>query len=491
MSALKVRLLVIAVVLAGSACTDTATPASEPGTYVVGVREPASLLPARLTDLTGQLIAGALWTPLTTHDPETHEVKPLAALSVTSPDQVVWTIKLRPGVRFHDGSAVTARSYTGAWQAAIAERWPGASVLTDVMGAKDMRGVDDLTIELVLARPFTQLPLVLSSLALLPLPDSVLASRDWAGFGAKPIGTGPYRLDGQWRDGVRLVRFEGYQGYARGNAREIVVRLVNDPGSQYEQVRAGTLDLASAVPGSRHDAMRTDFGNRHVVVPLPEATYLRFPLSDARFRDPAVRHAVALAVDRAALEAGPLDRQVDPARSLLPPSVALPQRSAVCRPCNHDAAAAKSLLGQVEGFAGPVNVYHDAAQQPWVGALVAQLRDALGLDVVAKPLGEGQDPDGLVVVSRPLFTPSPREPMVGIPGYAPAGFAELLAAADAATELAERDQLYRVAENQLLRDLPLVPLWSRHAHAVWSERIRVGPFDPVRILDLGAVDVAG
>jgi oligopeptide transport system substrate-binding protein len=486
--ALKVRLLAVTLVLIAPACTDTASPAPEPGTFVVGVREPASLLPARVVDLTGQLVTGALWTPLTVHDPATQQVEPAAAVSFTSPDQVVWTIKLQPGMQFHDGSAVTARSYTGAWQAAIAERWPGATVLTDVLGAKEMRAVDELTIELVLARPFVQVPLVLGATALFPLPDSVLASRDWAGFGAEPVGTGPYRLAGPWRDGVRLTRFDGYLGDAPGKAREITVRVLDD---QYDQVRAGTLDLATAVPGSRHEAVASEFADRHAEWPLPELTYLGFPSTDPRFRDPAVRHAVALAVDRAALEAGPLDRQVDPARSLLPPSVALPGRSAVCRPCNHDPEAAKSLLRQVEGFTGPVHVYHRPGQESWAQALAQQLRGALGVEVDARPEPNGPALDGPVLITRPLFSPSPREPMTGIPGYAPNGFADLLASADATADPAGRDQLYRVAENQILRDLPVVPLWSRHAHAVWSDRIRVERPDPVRGLDLATVEVHG
>ncbi|HEU5470677.1 MAG TPA: ABC transporter substrate-binding protein [Actinophytocola sp.] len=488
---LKVRLLAVTLVLTAAACTDAAAPEPEPGTFVVGVREPVSLLPARVVDVPGQLVTAALWTPLTVRDPGAQEVKPAAAVSVTSPDQVTWTVKLQPGMRFHDGSAVTARSYTGAWQAAVAERWPGAAVLTDVLAAKDMRAVDDLTIELFLARPFTQVPMVLGATALFPLPDKVLATRDWAGFGREPVGTGPYRLSGPWQDGVRLVRFDGYLGDAPGKAREIIVRVLDD---QYDQVRAGTVDLATAVPGGRHEAMGTEFADRHAEWPLPELTYLSFPLADQRFRDPVVRHAFALAVDRAALEAGPLDRQVDPARSLLPPSVALPARSGVCRPCNHDPEAAKSLLRQVEGFTGPVHVYHAAGQETLARAVAEQLGGTLALDVDARPVPDGRAPDtldGPFVGSRPLFSPSPREPMTGIAGYAPDGFAELLATADAAADPAGRDQLYRVAENQILRDLPVVPLFSRHAHTVWSERLRVSRPDPARALELAAVEVTG
>jgi oligopeptide transport system substrate-binding protein len=488
----SLKVVVLAAALAGAGCTGTEAPA--PGTFVVGVREPASLLPARVVDLPGRMLTGALWTPLTSHDPETHEVRSLAAATVTSPDQLVWTIRLRPGMRFHDGSEVTARSYVGAWKAALTEHWPGAAVLTDVLRAKDMRAVDGTTIELVLDRPFAQVPLVLGASALFPLPESVLASRDWAGFARAPVGNGPYRMAQPWHDGATLVRADGFQPGASGTAKEITIRVVDDAKAQYDQVRGGTLDLATAVPGADHEAMRSELAGRHVEWPLPEVTYLGFPLWDKRFQDPAIRHAITFAVDRAALEAGPLDRQVDPARSLLPPSVAIAQRSAQCRPCNHDPGAARSLLNQVAGLTGPVSIYHETGQEAWIRPLVEQLRRGLGLDFVARHIEAGRDPrtlDGPFVLARTLFSASPREPMTGIPGYTSASFAELLDSADAATNPAESGQLYRVAENQLLRDLPMAPLWSRHGHAVWSGRIRIGRTDPIRGIELAAVEFTG
>ena len=454
----------------------------------MGVAEPASLLPGAVVDLPGRMITGALWTPLVTYDADKQQVTPLAAAGISSPDQVVWTIRLRPGMRFHDGSPVTAASYVGAWQAGIAEHWPGAGVLTDVLRAKDMRAVDDTTISLTLSRPFGQAPLVLGSTALLPLPASVLASHDWSTFATHPIGNGPYRLAEPWQPGhgARLTRADTYQGPNPGHARDIDLRVVGDAATQ---VRSGTLDLATFVPGASHDAIQRDFPGRHLTWPLPSLTYLSFPLSDSRFSDPVNRHANALAVDRAALEAGPLDHQVDVARSLLPPYVALAQRPGPCRPCNTDAAAAKALLAQSGSLTGPVTLY--APGSPAASALADQLHRALGLDVTTHPPGPGQPADGPALVTRTLFSPSPREPMTNLPGYSVPAFDDLLATADAATTPEESGQLYRLAENQVLRDLPVIPLWSAHGHAVWGSRISGVRVDPFREIELELIEIQG
>ncbi|WP_069161448.1 ABC transporter substrate-binding protein [Nocardia altamirensis] len=478
-----------ALLLGIAGCATTPEPPT-PGVLTVGVRDPASLLPADLRDQTGQLLVGALWTPLLDYDAATGQRTPRAAESVTSADQMTWEIKLRADGQFHDGTPVTAKSYVDTWRTVAGERWAGSGALTEVLRAKEISAPDDYTIRIVLDRPFGQVPAVLAAPALLPLPASVLASRDWTGFSANPIGNGPFRMAEPWHSGSggRLVRV----GEAAGKAREIRLR-VGDPTAQYDQVEAGSLDLATEVPDGRHDAMHHDFADRHAMWPLPEADYLVFPVSDKRFEDAAARHAFAMAVDRAAMAAGPLAHQVDPARSMLSPGVAPGERSGTCRPCTHDEAAAKSLLGQVD-FTGPVTMYFDARQERWAAPFAHQIRTALAVDLTARPRegAANETVDGPFLTTRSLSTAGPHELLTALAktaGYTDEGFAQLLAAADAAGSAAESAQLYRLTENQLLRDLPIVPLWSGHGHAVWTQRVRDVTATPMRGIDLASISV--
>ncbi|MBB4689422.1 peptide ABC transporter substrate-binding protein [Amycolatopsis jiangsuensis] len=473
--------LAVAVIALGGC---SAQEPARPGALAVGLVEPGTLLPADVDDPAGLLVTGALWTPLADYDPVSGRVTPRAAASITSPDRVTWTVKLRAGGRFHDGSPVTAKSYVDTWRTIAGEHWAATPVLTESLRAKDISAPDDATIRITLDRPANQVPAWLSAPGLAPLPASVLASGDWTGFARHPVGNGPFRLDGDWQPGTggTLRRVPP----SAGHPDEVDLR-VGDPVEQYDAVRDGDLDLTTSVPGERHDAMHADFTDRHLMWALPRAGYLVFPASATRFADATVRHSLALGADRGALANGPLAHQADPAKALLPPSSAPGERTGTCRPCTFDPAAAQSLLGQAR-FTGPVPLYSDLGGDGWTRTLASGLARTLGVPVTAKQRPSAGPVDGPSTVELKLVSPSPADvlgELAELAGYSDAGFTGDLAAAEAAATPQEAGQLYRVAENQALRDLPAIPLWTGHGHAVWGPRVH-----DVRATPFGGVDLA-
>ncbi len=469
-------LLAAALVVAG--CTESG---ESPGPDVlrVGLPAPATLLPADVRDQPGRLLTGALWTPLGDYDPATGKMTPRAADSVTSTDRTTWTVKLKDGGKFHDGTPVTAKSYVDTWAAIGAEHWQASRVVKDLLRAKEITAPDPLTVRIVLDRPSGQIPALLSSPALVPLPESALKSRDWAGFALHPVGNGPFRLDGAWQpSGGKLVRVAD----APGKARAIELK-VGDAATQYDEVKAGKLDLSTVVPGDRHEAMHADFAQRHVMWALPGVAYLGFPLTAPQFSDATVRHGFTLGIDRAALEAGVLAKQADPAKSLLPPAVAPGERSSTCRPCTFDAGAGKSLLTQAEFPATPVHFGQSPVK--WLRPLAEQASAAVGVPLAAEP---GTGP---FAIDLNIVTPSPQEVLAEIvkaTGYQSDGFADLLKSAEE-TDAADSGEAYRLVENQLLRDLPVAPLWSGHGHAVWAERAGEVKATTFGSVDLSAISV--
>ncbi|RSM90405.1 peptide ABC transporter substrate-binding protein [Kibdelosporangium aridum] len=433
-------LLAAALVITGCSSTPEPVPAQEPGLLTVGIGEPA-FGPAR-----DRMISNALYTPLIDYDPATGKITPRAAESVTgSADQVTWTIKLRPST-YHDGAPVTANSYVDAWTKLAEQPVP----------VDRIEPVDQLTIRLTTKSPASYVPAFLASWRALPVRD-----------GKELLGNGPFRLDGQWDNGKggRLVRINPIGT----KAQRIDLKVYRDLGVAFDEVKAGKLDLVVDFPGSRHHAMHQDFAARHVIWPKPTASYLEF---SPEITDPAARYAIALSINRKAVTEGPLDNQFDPATRLFAPAIAPGETSGVCRACNFDAATAKTLREQA-GLAGVNLTEGDPAQ---LKAVIDQVSANLRL-----PTGAGP---AVVLRQLDFALDSPHELVKNLNMAAVKPFVDAAAASGDAAVQAEN---YRLVENEILRELPVAPLWTKHGHAVWAERVRDVTANAAHDVDLTAV----
>jgi oligopeptide transport system substrate-binding protein len=475
----------------------------------VGAVPAATLIPGDVRDMTGRMIAGAVWTGLVAYDPRTGAPVNAAAESVTSDDRKVWTVKLGAGGRFQDGSPVTAGSFTGAWSAVLREGWSGARLLTEVAhikGAKQVAGakgakagsdrvdglkvVDDRTFTVTLERPLNGFPALLGDPAFFPLPESVLRSRDWASFGRRPLGNGPYRIRSTGPAETVLER---------PGARTIVVKAMA-AAKQYSAVRAGDLDIATAVPPDKHGSMEADFRNRHLAPPGRSMTYLAFPEWDERYAEPSVRQALSLAIDRSAVSEGVLGNQTSPADSLVPPGILPGKReSGPCRPCVHDSRAAVAVMADAGGFKGQVRIWHEPGDDAWVKVVAGQLRKELKLDAqpvqvddLAKAVADRKVDGPFVLHSTPAY-PAPVAALAPLldagTGYSDDYTSELVDQAESAATPEDGVTPARMAETSMLRDMPAMPLWTAHDHLVWSERLRGVTADAFSGLRLGVLSV--
>ena len=173
----------VAVALLAAGCGgDGGAGAPDPGVISVFSTEPENpLVPGNTTEEGGSRVLSALFTGLVEYDPRTAEPRNAVAESITTTDSRVYTIRLRPGWTFHDGSPVTARSFADAWNytAYSPNGQQGASFFTQIAGfdqvhttdpdgegpqqapeppAREMSGVrvvDDLTLQVTLSEPFS------------------------------------------------------------------------------------------------------------------------------------------------------------------------------------------------------------------------------------------------------------------------------------------------------------------------------------------------
>jgi oligopeptide transport system substrate-binding protein len=389
---------------------------------------------------------------------------------------------------------VTASSFTGAWTAVLRAGWHGARLFTDVArveGAADAAEAgrvdgldveDDRTFRVTLERPFAGFPSLLADPAFRPMPDSVLRSRDWRRYERQPVGNGPLRV--LRRSPQEITLTPAVRG-AGGDRRDIVIKTMPDPAGQYAAALAGDVDIATRVPASRHASMDTEFPRRHLTVPGRTVTHLGFPLWDKGYSSATLRQALSLAIDRGRITRTALGHQAEPADSLIPPGITLGRRAGPCRRCVYDPRAAAATLADAGGLPGPLTLWYPAGagDERWVRALARQLGSDLKVDVTPKALPAadyaaaltGRKVDGPFVVHTTAAYPSPVAALASLLD-APTGYAgpDPDDQIDRANRAAGPEEVVipaRLAESSLLRDLPLIPLWSDHDHLVWSERL--------------------
>ena len=222
---------------------------------VATIGEPPTLDPmASTADLVG-IITQHVFETLYTFGDDWNATPLLAAdLPEISGDGTIYTIPLRTGVTFHDGSAMTAEDVVASlnrWMKIATRGRQAAEVITGV------EAVDDATVKITLSKPYAPLVALLSlnNAAAIVLPSENTAQEPLETF----VGTGPYELAERRPDQyIQLKRFENYasrdgepDGY--GGARkqyldEIRFVPVPDPSTRIEGAVSGQFDYVDQLP---------------------------------------------------------------------------------------------------------------------------------------------------------------------------------------------------------------------------------------------------
>ena len=149
--------------------------------------------------------ATAIYGSLMKYDEDGGVVAAMAE-SLESPDLTVWTLQLRDGVKFTDGTAYDAEAVLFNLERHRADdsTSPAKALLN---GVKSMEIVDPLTIEFTLAQPSGSFPSLLTNNTTLGYIVSPTAfEADPEGFGAKPVGAGPFAIQEWVRDSHKIGR---------------------------------------------------------------------------------------------------------------------------------------------------------------------------------------------------------------------------------------------------------------------------------------------
>jgi peptide/nickel transport system substrate-binding protein len=221
----------------------------EGGTLTIGLEaESTSWLPSQAQWAAGgYAVAHAIYDPLMQRD-EDGELQPYLAESVEPNDDLSeWTVTLRPGITFHDGTDLTADVMKAIFDEYLTVP---PSVLTGVLEGVSMEVVDELTFTYVLPEPNSAFPDVLQYTA--GMPFSIEAARE-AGddAGSNPVGTGAFVFE-SWTTDDRLVvtKNEDYWREGLPYLDRITFRPIPDEESRVSSLFAGEVDAIQSLRGA-------------------------------------------------------------------------------------------------------------------------------------------------------------------------------------------------------------------------------------------------
>lgn len=382
----------LALALAGTASTSTAQTLRYASAF-----DPNSLDPHALALLYQSRVVTQIYESLVNRD-RNFQLEPALALSWQAIDARTWRFKLRPNVKFHDGTPLTADDVVFSVERAMAKTSQRAFQMRGVTGA---RKVDALTVDIQTEAPDAVLPQKTWLIAIMSrawaekhgvqLPQDYNAKQETHAV-RNANGTGPFRLKSYDPDQrtvlVRNPDWWGWAGKDLGNVQEAQYVVIQADATRLAALASGQVDFVIDPPFQDIARLKQDRS-----VKLTETTdigtqYLGFDQSRSElqfgtargnpFKDVRVRRAIAQAIDINLIINKVLRGQAVPAGSHLSKLVDGHVPELEKRP-PFDPAAARSLLKQAgypDGFAVTldcVNVTYRAAVCQAIAAMLAQV----------------------------------------------------------------------------------------------------------------------
>ena len=328
-------------------------------------------------------------------------VQPEQATWDASNDNKVYTFHLKSGIKFSDGTPVTAQTYVDTWTRALLPevKSPVAPVLmASIVGANDVingksktlsgvKALDDHTLQVSLVRPTAYFLQLLTVSLFYPLNMNLInkyGQNSWidhvVGNG---VGTGPFMVK-QWQHGARMVLVPNPNYYgAKTRLAEVDMSFVPNPSTAYKSYLAGQFDVVSGLtPEDQQTAKNVPGFTRQ---PILQSDLLFFNNKMAPFDKSAVRQAFAAAIDKKTLASAVFKDTVAPASTIIPPGEPGAQPDYPGIP--YDRAKARQLLQSVYpdlSKVPPVTFSYpseqvtpteaSALQQMWQQALGIQVR---------------------------------------------------------------------------------------------------------------------
>ncbi|ODT81037.1 MAG: hypothetical protein ABS76_13135 [Pelagibacterium sp. SCN 64-44] len=515
---------------AAGAAPALAQPLPEGWISVTACAPAAPLIPTNTTESCGSDVLDPIMAGLVTTDTATGAVINDIAESIETDDNTVWTVTLKQGWKFHDGSDVTAASFVDAWNwAAYAPNGQATNNwFSSIVGyadlnpkaadggkapeptAQTMSGLEilgDHQFRITLKGPVPGFTAQLTYKAFAPLPASFYD--DPAAFGRHPVGAGPFSLEtGSPDTGYKLTAFADYIGAHKPSIAGIDMRIYTSGEAAYNDLIAGNLDLMSNIPQSKlvDGQWERELDGRVVVQPQASIRGLGMPWGDAnpQLAKSEMRQAISMAIDRQTIIDVIFSGVGRAATGWVPPGVDGYQAGACGEFCTYNPEKAKELLAAAGGYEGDIKIFYagDSSDKPAMEAICNSIRNTLGIECLTSALADNAsfrsltrsgEATGPFPANWTMDYPSIDNAIVPIysskgssnrGSYTNPAFDALIAKADTQPH-DEAIKSYQEAEALLANDLPRIPLWNPSTTIGHSARI-----EDLAVRSNGRVDYA-
>ncbi|WP_225846154.1 ABC transporter substrate-binding protein [Streptomyces sp. HPF1205] len=512
------------VALAATACgaggSDTKAGGSDDGVVRAWWGDPQNPLePANTNEVQGGKVLDMIFMDLKEYDPKTGKADLAAAQSITTPDQQNFTIKLKPGLKFSDGTPVTASSFVDAWNygALVTNKQLNSYFFADIEGydavhpeaegaaptAKTMSGlkvVDDTTFTVKLKQKFSTWPDRLGYKAFAPVPKSFFT--DHAGYLDKPVGDGPYKIVSYTKgSSMKLVPNPYYTGASKPKNKGVLLKVYTDSATAYADLQAGNLDVLDDIPAEDLTHVKADMNGRYLNQPAGILQTISFPLNKKSWNAPGmekVRLGLSMAIDRKTITQKIFQGTRTPAADLTSPVLGAAggyDPGIAGQAVAYDPAKARELIKAGGGIpGGHMTIGYNAdsgSHKQWVDAVCNSINNVLGDNKACVGAPTGTFADFRNQITKGEMTQPFRSgwqmdyPLIDdflTPLYATGGssndshysnpqFDRLISQANAEPDTAKATALYKQAESLLFKDMPVIPLWYQNGGAAWSSRV--------------------
>lgn len=497
----------------GSSSDDINKGSADPkGIVTAQLSEPQNpLQPANAKESQGSRVLRTVFATLVDYEPGTGKLQYINAESVEpNKDSSVWTVKLKKGWKFHDGTPVTAQSYVDSWNwsANVKNNQTNSSWFADIKGYEDvhpekgdpksdkmsgLKVIDEDTFTISLTGPVSYFSYKLGYDVWAPLPKGFF--KNPKKYGEHPVGNGPYTFE-SW-DHNKLVKVRKYADYKGPNAAKnggIDFKNYTTADAAYSDLRSNNLDWIEQVPTTALTNYKDDLGKRAIDEEYSAVQSIVPAFYTKQFKDidPKVVQGLSMAIDRDQITKTVLHGSRTPADSFVARGVLGHKDNALGDIVKYDPKKAKALIKEGGGVPGnKISIQYNADQdhKPWVDAVCNSIKQSTGVECVgdSKPTFQAdlnaRDKEqvksmyrGGWVLDYPVNSNFMRD-LYGstaagnTSGYSNKEFDELAAKADRAPTLEETVKLYQDAEQLLAKDMPAIPLWFYKVNSGQSTKV--------------------